>query len=77
MVTRGYGRMILSHHFFLFFFKSKLQVLSFMFTPNYSRCPLPLKLTGFVLNVSKCCTLCSLGLTQFIFLVKSSHVPCT
>ncbi|MFS7995193.1 hypothetical protein Hanom_Chr12g01115181 [Helianthus anomalus] len=40
-------------------FKSKLQVLSFMFTPNCSRCPLPLKLTGFVLNVSKSCRVCS------------------
>ncbi|KAM0020169.1 hypothetical protein Hdeb2414_s0025g00664201 [Helianthus debilis subsp. tardiflorus] len=32
---------------------SKLQVLSFMFTPNYRRCPLPLKLIGFVLYVLK------------------------
>ncbi|MFS7958646.1 hypothetical protein Hanom_Chr07g00681201 [Helianthus anomalus] len=36
----------------------KLQVLSFMFTPNYMRCHLYLKLTGFVLNVSKSCTVC-------------------
>ncbi|MFS8005979.1 hypothetical protein Hanom_Chr13g01243821 [Helianthus anomalus] len=46
---------------------SKLQVLSFMFTPNCRRCPLSLKLTGFVLNVSKSCTMCPLSLTQFIF----------
>ncbi|MFS7947481.1 hypothetical protein Hanom_Chr06g00548781 [Helianthus anomalus] len=50
--------------------KSKSQVLSFMFTPNYRRCPFPLKLTGFGLNISKSCTLCPLSLTQFIFLVK-------
>ncbi|MFS7923575.1 hypothetical protein Hanom_Chr03g00262291 [Helianthus anomalus] len=31
--------------------KSKLQVLSFMFISNFKRCPLPLKLTGSVLNV--------------------------
>ncbi|MFS7911959.1 hypothetical protein Hanom_Chr02g00124151 [Helianthus anomalus] len=49
---------------------SKLQVLSFVFTSNCRRCPLPLKLIGFVLNVSKSCTLCPLSLTKFIFLVK-------
>ncbi|MFS7917840.1 hypothetical protein Hanom_Chr03g00193901 [Helianthus anomalus] len=38
-----------------------------MFTPNCRRCTLPLKLTGFVLNVSKSCTLCPMSLTQFIF----------
>ncbi|KAJ0533916.1 hypothetical protein HanRHA438_Chr09g0395371 [Helianthus annuus] len=38
-----------------------------MFTPNYRRYPLSLKLTGFVLNVSKSCTVCPLSLTQFIF----------
>ncbi|MFS7969933.1 hypothetical protein Hanom_Chr09g00815041 [Helianthus anomalus] len=50
-----------------------------MFTPNCRRCPLALKLTGFVLNVSKSCTVCPLSLTQFIlfFFVKSGHVPCT
>ncbi|MFS8026795.1 hypothetical protein Hanom_Chr16g01490891 [Helianthus anomalus] len=42
-------------------FKSKLQVLSFMFVSNCRRCPLPLNLTSFVLNVSKSCTLCPLG----------------
>ncbi|MFS7969826.1 hypothetical protein Hanom_Chr09g00813731 [Helianthus anomalus] len=35
----------------------KLQVLSFMFTPNCRRCPLAQKLTSYVLNVSKSCTL--------------------
>ncbi|MFS7914865.1 hypothetical protein Hanom_Chr02g00158601 [Helianthus anomalus] len=45
------------------FLKSKLQVLSFMFTPNCWRCPLAQKLTSFVLNVSKSCTLCPLGQT--------------
>ncbi|MFS8015935.1 hypothetical protein Hanom_Chr15g01362551 [Helianthus anomalus] len=46
---------------------SKLQVLSFMFVPNHRRCPLPLNLTRFVLNVSKSCTLCPLALTQSDF----------
>ncbi|MFS7978568.1 hypothetical protein Hanom_Chr10g00916971 [Helianthus anomalus] len=46
---------------------SKLQVLSFMFTSNCRRCPLPLNLTGFVLNVTKSCTVCPLSLSQFIF----------
>ncbi|MFS8023459.1 hypothetical protein Hanom_Chr16g01451701 [Helianthus anomalus] len=55
---------------------SKLQVLSFMFVPNFRRCPLPLKLTSFVLNVSKFCMLCPLGQTQLIF-VKVGHVSCT
>ncbi|MFS7976717.1 hypothetical protein Hanom_Chr10g00895691 [Helianthus anomalus] len=41
----------------------KLQVLSFMFVPNYRRCHLPLKLTNFVLNTSKSYTLCPLTLT--------------
>ncbi|MFS8025914.1 hypothetical protein Hanom_Chr16g01480751 [Helianthus anomalus] len=50
--------------------KSKLQVLSFMFVPNFRRCPLPFKLMSFVLNVSKSCTLCPLGQTQIIFLLK-------
>ncbi|MFS7955156.1 hypothetical protein Hanom_Chr07g00639321 [Helianthus anomalus] len=59
------------------FFKSKLQVLSFMFTPNYRRCPLAPKLTSFVLCVLKSCTLCPLSLTQFDFLVKYAHVPRT
>ncbi|MFS7928144.1 hypothetical protein Hanom_Chr04g00317361 [Helianthus anomalus] len=38
-----------------------------MFTPNCRRCPLSLKLTRFVLNVSKSCTIYPLTLTQFIF----------
>ncbi|MFS7941215.1 hypothetical protein Hanom_Chr05g00473581 [Helianthus anomalus] len=46
---------------------SKLQVLSFMFVPNFRRCPLPLKLMSFVLNVSKSYTLYPLGQTQLIF----------
>ncbi|KAF5823049.1 hypothetical protein HanXRQr2_Chr01g0034021 [Helianthus annuus] len=56
---------------------SKLQVLSFMFVSNFRRCPLPLKLMSFVLNVSKSCTLCPLGQTQLIFFVKSDHVQST
>ncbi|MFS7959428.1 hypothetical protein Hanom_Chr08g00691011 [Helianthus anomalus] len=43
--------------------KSKLQVLSFMFTPNCRRCPLAQKLTSFVLYVSESCTVCPLSLT--------------
>ncbi|MFS7954811.1 hypothetical protein Hanom_Chr07g00635031 [Helianthus anomalus] len=49
---------------------SKLQVLSFMFILNCRWCPLPLKLIGFVLYVSKSYTLCPLGPTQFKFSVK-------
>ncbi|MFS7914389.1 hypothetical protein Hanom_Chr02g00152781 [Helianthus anomalus] len=59
-------------------FLSKLQVLSFMFVPNFRRCPLPLKLMSFVLNVSKSCTFCPLGQTQFFFFfVKTDHVQGT
>ncbi|MFS7913077.1 hypothetical protein Hanom_Chr02g00137461 [Helianthus anomalus] len=43
--------------------KSKLQVLSFMFVTNYRRYPLPIKLMGFVLYVTKSCTLRPLALT--------------
>ncbi|MFS8004073.1 hypothetical protein Hanom_Chr13g01221401 [Helianthus anomalus] len=57
--------------------KSKLQVLSFIFTPNYTRCSFFQKFTGGVLKVSKSCTLCLLGQTQLDFLVKFSHAPCT
>ncbi|MFS7930797.1 hypothetical protein Hanom_Chr04g00348501 [Helianthus anomalus] len=57
--------------------KSKLQVLSFMFVSNFRRCPLSLKLTSFVLNVSKSYTLCPLGQTQLDFFVIVGHVPCT
>ncbi|MFS7919939.1 hypothetical protein Hanom_Chr03g00218531 [Helianthus anomalus] len=49
---------------------SKLQVLSFMFTSNCRRCPLAQKLTSFVLNVPKSCTLCPLSLTQLISNIK-------
>ncbi|MFS8011682.1 hypothetical protein Hanom_Chr14g01311901 [Helianthus anomalus] len=56
---------------------SKLQVLSFMFVPNFRRCHLPLKLMSFILNVSKSCTLCTLGQTQLEFSVKLCHVHCT
>ncbi|MFS7916718.1 hypothetical protein Hanom_Chr03g00180621 [Helianthus anomalus] len=56
---------------------SKLQVLSFMFTPNCRRCPFFQKFTGGVLNVSKSYKLCPLGQTQLDFLVKFGHVPCT
>ncbi|MFS7928930.1 hypothetical protein Hanom_Chr04g00326561 [Helianthus anomalus] len=38
-----------------------------MFVPNFRRCPLPLKLMTFVLNVSKSCTLCPLRQTHLIF----------
>ncbi|MFS7964763.1 hypothetical protein Hanom_Chr08g00754171 [Helianthus anomalus] len=44
-----------------------------MFVPNFRRCPLPLKLRSFVLNVSKSCTLYPLGQTQLIFFVKTAH----
>ncbi|MFS7960114.1 hypothetical protein Hanom_Chr08g00699131 [Helianthus anomalus] len=56
---------------------SKLQVLSFMFVPNFRRCPLPLKLMSFVLNVSKSFTLCPFGQTQLIFNAKSGHIDPT
>ncbi|MFS8020478.1 hypothetical protein Hanom_Chr16g01416021 [Helianthus anomalus] len=43
-----------------------------MFVLSFRRCPLPLKLMSFVLNVSKSCTLCPLALTQSdFFSVKS------
>ncbi|MFS7958101.1 hypothetical protein Hanom_Chr07g00674201 [Helianthus anomalus] len=42
---------------------SKLQVLFFMFVPNFRCCSLPLKLMSFVLNVSESCTLCPLRQT--------------
>ncbi|KAJ0531258.1 hypothetical protein HanRHA438_Chr10g0471341 [Helianthus annuus] len=46
---------------------SKLQVLSFMFTSNFRRCPFGQKLTGAVLYLSKSYTLCPLGQTQLDF----------
>ncbi|KAJ0432376.1 hypothetical protein HanIR_Chr17g0858491 [Helianthus annuus] len=48
-----------------------------MFVPNCRRCPLPLNLMSFVLNVSKSCTLCPLTLTQSDFFVKYGHMTCT
>ncbi|MFS7992375.1 hypothetical protein Hanom_Chr12g01081511 [Helianthus anomalus] len=57
--------------------KSKLQVLTLMFVPNFRRCPLPLKLMSFVLNVSKSCMLCHLGQTQLSVFVKSGHIDPT
>ncbi|MFS7945598.1 hypothetical protein Hanom_Chr06g00526181 [Helianthus anomalus] len=62
-----------SIYFFIYIFKSKLQVLSFMFVANCRRCPLPLKLMTFALNVLKSCTLCPLSLTHLIFFVKFGH----
>ncbi|MFS7901067.1 hypothetical protein Hanom_Chr00s165900g01826881 [Helianthus anomalus] len=53
--------------------KSKLQVLSFMFTAFYRRCPLAEKLTSFVLNVSKSYKFYPLGQTQLKFSVKSEY----
>ncbi|MFS7984031.1 hypothetical protein Hanom_Chr11g00981761 [Helianthus anomalus] len=53
---------------------SKLQVLSFMFTSNFRRCPLGQNLTGGVLYVSKSYTFCPLGQTQLEFSVKICHV---
>ncbi|MFS7933143.1 hypothetical protein Hanom_Chr04g00376311 [Helianthus anomalus] len=52
-----------------------------MFTSNCSRYPQSLKLTGFVLNVSKSSTVCLLSLTQLIYwlnLVTQGYVflPC-
>ncbi|MFS8016607.1 hypothetical protein Hanom_Chr15g01370571 [Helianthus anomalus] len=43
-----------------------------MFLPNFSRCPLPLKLMSFVLNISKSYTLYPLTLTKLFFSVKSN-----
>ncbi|MFS8010622.1 hypothetical protein Hanom_Chr14g01299211 [Helianthus anomalus] len=44
-----------------------------MFVANCRRCPLPLKLMTFVLNVLKSCMLYPLSLTQLIFFVKFGH----
>ncbi|MFS7973271.1 hypothetical protein Hanom_Chr09g00854681 [Helianthus anomalus] len=69
--------MLLCHFFHIFIYislKGKLQVLSFMFVPNFRCCPLPLILMSFVLNVSKFCTFCPLGQTQLIFFVNTGHV---
>ncbi|MFS7998245.1 hypothetical protein Hanom_Chr12g01151431 [Helianthus anomalus] len=56
--------------------KSEFQELSFIFIPNFRRCPLSLKLMSFVLYVSKCSTICPFVLTQLVFFVKYCHVPC-
>ncbi|MFS7897262.1 hypothetical protein Hanom_Chr00s011770g01748031 [Helianthus anomalus] len=48
-----------------------------MFIPNFRRCPLPLKLISFVLNVSKSYTLCPLRQIQLEFSVKLCYVQCT
>ncbi|MFS7902836.1 hypothetical protein Hanom_Chr01g00016031 [Helianthus anomalus] len=56
---------------------SKLQALSFMYVPNYRRCPLSLKLMSFVLNVCKSCTLRPLWQTQLDFFVKFGHAQGT
>ncbi|MFS7916254.1 hypothetical protein Hanom_Chr02g00174961 [Helianthus anomalus] len=45
-----------------------------MFTLNCRHCPLAQKLTSFVLNFPKYCTLCPLGQTQLDFMVKSGHM---
>ncbi|MFS7958200.1 hypothetical protein Hanom_Chr07g00675421 [Helianthus anomalus] len=50
---------------------------SFMYVLNCRFSLLTLKLTSFVFNVSKSCTLCSFTLTQLDFLVKYGHVLCT
>ncbi|MFS7984336.1 hypothetical protein Hanom_Chr11g00985291 [Helianthus anomalus] len=54
--------------------KSKLQILSFMFTHFCRRCLLAQKLTTFVPKVSKPCTFYLLGPTQIDFLVNHGHV---
>ncbi|MFS7940795.1 hypothetical protein Hanom_Chr05g00468561 [Helianthus anomalus] len=53
---------------------NKLQVLSFMFTSNFRRCPLGQTLTGVVLYVSKSCTFCPLDQTQLEFSIKICHL---
>ncbi|MFS7898640.1 hypothetical protein Hanom_Chr00s026466g01765981 [Helianthus anomalus] len=58
----------------IYIYMSKLQVLSFMFTSNFRRCPLGQNLTGGVLYVSKSCMFCSLDQTQLEFSVKICHV---
>ncbi|MFS7958565.1 hypothetical protein Hanom_Chr07g00680141 [Helianthus anomalus] len=52
--------------------KSKLQVLSFIITPNFRRCPLTLKLTSYVLKLLNSCTLRPLTLTRLNFLVNKT-----
>ncbi|MFS7913803.1 hypothetical protein Hanom_Chr02g00146011 [Helianthus anomalus] len=59
------------------YIKSKLQVLSFMFTSNCRCCPFGQKFTGGVLNLSKSCTFCPLGQTWLEISVKNCHVQYT
>ncbi|MFS7969220.1 hypothetical protein Hanom_Chr09g00806571 [Helianthus anomalus] len=56
---------------------SKLQVLSFMFTSNFRRCPLAQKLTGGVLYLSKSYMFCPLDQTLLEISVDSCHMQCT
>ncbi|MFS8026507.1 hypothetical protein Hanom_Chr16g01487551 [Helianthus anomalus] len=58
-------------------YRSKLQVLSFMFTSNFRRCPFGQKFTGGVLYLSKSCTSCPLGQTWLEISVKKCNVQCT
>ncbi|MFS7914860.1 hypothetical protein Hanom_Chr02g00158511 [Helianthus anomalus] len=44
-----------------------------MFVQNFRRCPLPLKLMSFVLNVCKCCTLRPLWQTQLNLIMCKAH----
>ncbi|MFS8009375.1 hypothetical protein Hanom_Chr14g01283981 [Helianthus anomalus] len=57
--------------------KNELQILSFIYIPNFRRCPLSLKLTSFYLLFQKSCTVCPFALIKLIFSVKSDYVPCT
>ncbi|MFS8023959.1 hypothetical protein Hanom_Chr16g01457691 [Helianthus anomalus] len=54
--------------------KSKLQVLSFMFTSNCRRCPFGQKFIGGVLNLPKSCTFCPVNQTWLEISVNSCHV---
>ncbi|MFS8017956.1 hypothetical protein Hanom_Chr15g01386441 [Helianthus anomalus] len=55
----------------------KILLFIFNFLLNLRCCLLCLKLTSFIFNVSKICTLCPLGQTLLNFFVKVGHVPCT
>ncbi|MFS7917947.1 hypothetical protein Hanom_Chr03g00195181 [Helianthus anomalus] len=56
---------------------SKLQVLSFMFTSNFRRCPFCQNLASCVLYLSKSCMFCLLDQTWLEILVKKGHFPRT
>ncbi|MFS7952199.1 hypothetical protein Hanom_Chr07g00604161 [Helianthus anomalus] len=56
---------------------SKLQVLSFMFTSNFRRCPFGQNLADGVLYLSKSCTFCPLGQTWLENSVKKCQLQCT